>query len=112
MNSGLETVDERAKRECQELNQLLLSKPIDRLAELEKIILDKLVGKGYLIGSGNWGFKVELNSTYKEKSLNVLLKDKDGIRPIFTTTKETLEEMYDEASIFFLTQFNAIKDLK
>lgn len=105
MNFGLETVDEKAKREWQELNQSLLSKPIDRLAEVEKIILDKLIGKGYVIGSGDWGFKVELNSTYKEKSLNVLLKDKDGIRPIFTTTKETLEEMYDEASIFFLTQF-------
>jgi hypothetical protein len=105
MNFGLEKVDEKAKRKWQELNQSLLSKPIDRLAEVEKIILDKLVEKGYVIGSGDWGFKVELNSTYKEKSLNVLLKDKDGIRPIFTTTKETLEEMYDEASIFFLTQF-------
>lgn len=102
---GLETVDEKAKRELQGLNLSFLNKPIDRLAELEKVVLDKLVAKGYVIGSGDWGFKVELNSTYKQKSLNVLLKDTNGIRPIFTTTKETLEEMYDEASIFFLTQF-------
>lgn len=71
------------------------------LAEVEKIILNKLVEKGYVIGSGNWGFKVEINSTWKQKSLNVLLKNQDGIKPIFTTTKENVEQMYDEAIIFF-----------
>jgi hypothetical protein len=77
----------------------------DGLKELEKIILDKLVEKGYVIGSGDWGFKVEINSTWKEKLLNVLLKNQDGIRPIFTTTKENVEQMYDEAIIFFQNEF-------
>ena len=102
MGFELETVDERAKRECQELS---FNKSIDKLAELEKLILDKLIKKGYIIGSGDWGFKVEINSTWKQKSLNVLLKDKNGIRPVFTTTKENLEQMYDEANFFFLTKF-------
>ncbi|QDF28961.1 hypothetical protein [Halarcobacter anaerophilus] len=100
----LETVDERAKRECQELGNLF-NKSVDRLAELEKLVLDKLVEQGYIIGSGDWGFKVEINSTWKQKSLNVLLKDKEGIRPIFTITKEKLEQMYDEAEMFFHSDF-------
>lgn len=101
----LETVDERAKRECQEVANSFLIKPIDRLAEIEKIILDKLIEKGYIVGSGDWGFKIEINSIFKSKSLNVLLQDKDGIRPVFSITKEKLEEVYDEAGLFFVTKF-------
>jgi len=91
--------------EVKKLKKELKLKSKDGLAEVEKTILDKLVEKGYAIGSGDWGFKVEINSTWKQKSLNVLLKNQDGIKPIFTTTKETVEQMYDETIMFFQNEF-------
>lgn len=73
----------------------------DRLAELEKVILDCYLAQGYQIGVGDWGFKVEINSRYKHKSLNVLFGDEEGCRPAFTTTAIISSEMFDKAIEFF-----------
>ena len=87
------------------LNEAERPKSKDGLKEVEKIILDRLVEKGYVVGNDDWGFKVEINTTWKQKSLNVLLRNQDGIKPIFTTTKEDVEQMYDEAIMFFQNEF-------
>ena len=85
----------------------------DKLAKLEADILKYYLNEGYKLAKDQidireqWMFKVEINSTCKSKSLNVLLKDTLGIRPVFSTSNETTKEMFDKAIDFF-----KIKDTK
>lgn len=78
------------------------------LKDVEKLILDKLVSAGYIIGEGNWKFKVEIESFWKEKKLTVMLNDENGVRPIFTTTQASIDEMYME-TISYFTKHKIIK---
>lgn len=49
----------------------------DRLAELEKVILDYYLAKGYQIGVGGWNFKVLILTKYKNKKLLVYFKESE-----------------------------------
>jgi len=73
----------------------------EELALLEELILNKFVASGYIVGVGDWGFKVEIDSQYKNKNLSVIFRDEKGIRPIFTSFSENIEGMYSGAFKFF-----------
>lgn len=66
----------------------------DKLAELEKTILDYYLSKGYKIGVGNWGFIVEIKSLHKQKYLKV--SKKNGIL-VYQGYKDTTKDMFDKA---------------
>ena len=80
---------------------------MDRLAELEKVILDYHLDKGYQVGVGHWGFEVTVESKYKEKKLVVIFWDDSYNNKIKAThiysdvICETTQEMFDEAIKFF-----------
>lgn len=84
----------------------------DKLAELEKVILDCYLAQGYQIGVGDWGFKVEINSRHKHKSLNVLFGDEEGCRIVFTKTAIISSEMFDKAIEFFNLWTSKILELQ
>ncbi|MDN5061336.1 hypothetical protein O8C86_05705 [Aliarcobacter butzleri] len=71
----------------------------DRLAELEKVILDYYLAKGYQVGIGGWAFNVLVRSWHKNKSLLVYFReptwDKGSLK--FSTKQETTKEMFDKA---------------
>lgn len=72
----------------------------DRLAELEKVILDYYLAKGYQIGVGGWAFNVIVRSWHKNKSLFVYFRkagwDTESI--CFSSGKQkTTKEMFDKA---------------
>lgn len=71
----------------------------DRLAELEKVILDYYLAKGYQVGIGGWAFNVEIDSDYKEKQLEVWFYDGDELpySKVFTALETTTKEMFDKA---------------
>ena len=73
----------------------------DKLAELEKLILDYYLAKGYKVGVGDWGFEVDIYSRHKFKNLTVLFSDQLGTRPAFTTTTRISSDMWDKAIDFF-----------
>lgn len=73
----------------------------DRLAELEKVILDYYLAKGYRVGVGDWTFKVEINSRFRSKSLSVLFGDECGWYPAFTTSAIKTKEIFDKAFEYF-----------
>ena len=76
----------------------------DRLAELEKVILDYYLAKGYQIGIGNWRFYVEINSHYKSKSIQVYfyINNNIKIKDSHVLGSETnTKEMFDEAFKYF-----------
>ncbi|MFW3357357.1 hypothetical protein [Aliarcobacter butzleri] len=68
----------------------------DRLAELEKVILDYYLDKGYKIGADGLGFKVNITTLYKWKLMHVIfLNPKREL--VFQIITETPKEMFDKA---------------
>jgi len=72
------------RTECQNVlsaGRLEADEQADRLAELEKVILDYYLDKGYQVGVGEWGFELEICSNYKSKWILILFWDREeGIR--------------------------------
>ena len=75
----------------------------DRLAELEKVILDYYLSIGYQVGIGGWGFNIELESDYKSKQLIAYFCRAKGehYEQIFRIETETTKEMFDKAIAHF-----------
>lgn len=77
----------------------------DRLAELEKTILDYYLKQGYQLGTGDWNFKVYITSEYKNKEIRVVLIERkdDGVKVsiAYKEIEKTTKEMYDNAFSFF-----------
>lgn len=88
----------------------------DRLAELEKIVMDYYLAQGYEFVSGDWGFEINIVSRYKGKNITIMVydfrngkKDVEHIGLIWeqsTTTKE----MWDKAIAHFTTRQNIVND--
>lgn len=78
----------------------------DRLAELEKVILDYYLAKGYRIGVGGWAFRVEIISYHKYKRILVYFKEHHLVNSsfAFSTINETTKEMFDKAFEYFSTK--------
>ena len=77
----------------------------DRLSELERVVRDYYVNKkGYVVGAGNWGFHISINTIYKWKELKVWFYENDiSTKKIeIGFTKEKVDEMFNEAFEYFL----------
>lgn len=76
---------------------------MEKLAELEKVILDYYLAKGYQIGVGGWGFYVGIESDYKSKQLVVYFRRDAGsnYEQILKTAESTTKEMFDKAIEYF-----------
>lgn len=64
----------------------------DKLAELEKVILDYYLAKGYQVGVCGWGFSVQINSDYKDKNIEVFFSDKQNNEKEFDSVVTIMEE--------------------
>ncbi len=73
----------------------------DRFAELEKVILDYYLVKGYQVGKGGWGFKVQIDTNYKSKQIAVWFYEEAYCNSVFHSEKTTIKEMFDEAFKYF-----------
>lgn len=75
----------------------------DKLAELEKVILDYYLDKGYEIGVGGCKFNIEIESDYKSKQLIVYFCEADGedYIHVLRVETETTQEMFNKAIEFF-----------
>ena len=83
----------------------------EKLAELEKVILDYCLAKGYEIGKGGWNFKVHIETYYKWKLLFIMFTDKNKhLEPelIYQNLSETTKEMYDKAIEYFSIRQNEV----
>lgn len=71
----------------------------DRLAELEKVILDYLTKEGFKIDDISCKFEIYLETKYKLKQIQVDFKRGVGFHSsnIFQTKAETTKEMFDRA---------------
>ena len=75
----------------------------DRLAELEKVILDYLTKEGFKIDDISCKFEIYLETQYKLKQIQVNFKRGVGFHSsnIFQTKAETTKEMFDAAFKYF-----------
>ena len=73
------------------------------LEQLEKKILEYYQNKGLEVGVGTWGFKICIETYYKEKSLRVSFYDGLG-KPevVFYTRQDTVQKMYKDAFLYFV----------
>ncbi len=94
---------EDIKKAIKELEELETK---DRLAELEKVILDYYLAKGYRIGVGGWAFRVEIISFHKYKRIVVYFKEHHLVNSsfAFSTINETTKEMFNKAFEYFSTK--------
>ncbi|MDK2050548.1 hypothetical protein [Aliarcobacter butzleri] len=72
----------------------------DRLAELEKVILDYYLNRGYSLDVVGWAFNVEINSDYRSKTLKVhfLRCNECSYSKVFEVKRaKTTKEMFDKA---------------
>ena len=94
---------EYIKKAIKELEELETK---DRLAELEKVILDYYLAKGYRIGVGGWAFRVEIISFHKYKRIVVYFKEHHLVNSsfAFSTINKSTKEMFDKAFEFFSTK--------
>ena len=99
---------EDIKKAIKELEELETK---DRLAELEKVILDYYLAKGYRIGVGGWAFRVEIISFHKYKRIVVYFKEHHLVNSsfAFSTINETTKEMFDKAFEYFSTKDTNVK---
>lgn len=82
----------------------------DKLAELEKVILDYYLAQGYEIGVGEWNFNVDNYSFYKSKRVRVIFWDyeKDIHRIEYNKEYKTTKEMWDKSIEHFTTLQNEV----
>lgn len=73
----------------------------DRLAELEKVILDYYLAKGYQVGIGGWAFNVNISSEWKRKNLVISFYEKNKWEIILEIKEKTTKEMFDKAIEYF-----------
>lgn len=105
-NEGILNLDvdysyvENIKKAIEEL-EALESK--DRLAELEKVILDYYLVKGYQVGVGGWGFKVNISTYHKQKEIQIMFRKnrKSNYETVFRIWQKTTKEMFDKAFDYF-----------
>jgi len=75
----------------------------DRLAELEAVILQHYLDKGYKLekdqeeGDVKWGFRIAISSDYKQKVLHLILYKNREIDYQGHFDGKTTKEMYDKA---------------
>ena len=91
---------EDIKKAIKELEELETK---DRLAELEKVILDYYLAKGYRIGVGGWAFRVEIISFHKYKRIVVYFKEHHLVNSsfAFSTINKSTKEMFNKAFEYF-----------
>ena len=82
----------------------------DRLAELEKVILDYYLVKGYQVGVGGWGFNIEIESNYKSKQLLIYFRESmhEHYSQVFKAEVEVTKEMFDKAIEHFSVRQNEV----
>lgn len=77
--------------------------PVDRLAELEEVILHHYLDQGYKLekdqqdGDPTWAFSVYIESRYKDKRLGVHFYKNEKQDSKFYFNGKTTKEIYDSA---------------
>lgn len=87
----------------------------DRLAELEKKILDSCLSKGYKLleeqteDDTKWYFAVMISTIHKQKELCAFFFEDGKKSTLFYTKTEDTKEMFNQAMNYFKPQVKGVK---
>ena len=86
-----------------ELGKIIKEHSEDRLAELEKVILDYYLAKGYRVGVGGWHFIINISTSYKRKEIQIMFRQDicSNWETVFSIDKQSTKEMFDVAFEYF-----------
>ena len=86
-----------------ELGKIIKEHSEDRLAELEKVILDYYLAEGYRVGVGGWHFVINISTSYKRKEIQIMFRqdESSNSETVFRTYKQSTKEMFDAAFEYF-----------
>ena len=100
-----EELDEAAK----ELEKIFKENSEDRLAELEKAILDYYLAEGYKFDLFGSRFQINISTFQNQKEIQILIKKdfNSNYETVFRVFHNTTKEMFDAAFEYF-----SIKDRK
>ena len=85
---------------------------MDKLAELEKVLLDYYLAKGYQFGVGGWQFVVNISTSYKRKEIQIIFRQDmcSNWETVFRTDKQSTKEMFEAAFEYFsIGKFDEIR---
>ena len=99
-NSSLGSIKNAYDRE---LGKIIKEHREDRLAELEKVILDYYLAEGYRVGVGGWHFVINISTSYKRKEIQIMFRQDvySKWETVFRTDKQSTKEMFDAAFKYF-----------
>ena len=91
---------EDIKKAIKELEELETK---DRLAELEKVILDYYLAKGYKVDLYGSKFKVNISTYQNQKEIQIMFKKdfNSNYETVFRVTQKTTKEMFDVVFEYF-----------
>ena len=100
-----EELDEAAK----ELEKIVKDQSEDRLAELEKVILNYYLAEGYIFDLFGSRFQINISTFQNQKEIQILIKKdfNSNYETVFRIIHNTTKEMFDAAFEHF-----SIKDYK
>ena len=81
----------------------------DRLAELEKVILDYYLAKGYEVGVDIWQFNVNISAEYKRKNLVISFFENNKWEIVIEIKDKNTKEMFDKAIEYFSIRQNEVQ---
>ena len=89
-----------------ELEKIVKENSEDRLEELEKVILDYYIAKGYMFGLR---FQINISTFQNQKEIQIMIKKdfNSNYETVFRIIHNTTKEMFDAAFEHF-----SIKDMK
>ena len=99
-----EKIDEAIK-ELEELENK------DRLAELEKVILDYYLAEGYKFDLFDSRFQVNISTFQNQKEIQIMFKkdSHSNYETVFRIWQKTTKEMFDKAFEYFSTKDTNVK---
>ena len=82
-----------------ELEKIIKENSEDRLAELEKVIIDYYLAKGYIFDLFGSRFQINISTFQNQKEIQIMIKKdfNSNYETVFRVIHNTTKEMFDEA---------------
>ena len=89
-----------------ELEKIIKENSDDRLAELEKVVLDYYIAEGYIFDLFGSRFQINISTFQNQKEIQIMIKKdfNSNYETVFRVFHNTTKEMFDKAFEYFSTK--------
>ena len=96
---GVRISQEELNEAAKELEKIVKAHSEDRLSELEKVILDYYLAKGYVFDLFGSRFQINISTFQNQKEIQILIKKdfNSNYETVFRIIHNTTKEMFDAA---------------